>query len=234
MAVDRGYGSGKPRSAANSRARQRAAAGQMTKGKKGTSATLRKIAKKNPVTGFIGGGVSLGTLSKVGAGLSKAGKVSQSLSVFDRLYAKATGQELGKSIALARKEPMGSWNRNANQKGIENLKEFRLLSRDVFQKPAIPKGTGQTLALQARRKQLASGGTLVSRVRGTINPEGFAAMQKVRSPFQTSPKVSQEIARAATKAKRMTPGEKYRASLGGKVTRVAELEKRLNFPKRGR
>lgn len=58
MAVDRGYGSGKPRSAANSRARQRVAKGQMTKGsKKGTSATLRKIANENPVTGFIGGGI---------------------------------------------------------------------------------------------------------------------------------------------------------------------------------
>jgi hypothetical protein len=37
------------------------------------------------------------------------------------------------------------------------------------------------------------------------------------------------------KAKRvLTAGEKYRAKLGGKVTRVAELEKRLNLPKRGR
>lgn len=34
MAIDRGYGSGKPRSAANSSMRRRAAAGQMTKGKK--------------------------------------------------------------------------------------------------------------------------------------------------------------------------------------------------------
>jgi len=34
MAIDKGYGSGKPRSAANSSMRRRAAAGQMTKGKK--------------------------------------------------------------------------------------------------------------------------------------------------------------------------------------------------------
>lgn len=69
MAVDRGYGSGKPRSAANSRARQRVAAGQMTKGKKGTSATLRKIAAENPVTGFIGGGILPGKILKAASSL---------------------------------------------------------------------------------------------------------------------------------------------------------------------
>jgi len=34
--------------------------------------------------------------------------------------------------------------------------------------------------------------------------------------------------------KPMTAGEKYRAGLAGKSTRVAELEKRLKFPKVGR
>jgi hypothetical protein len=57
MGVDKGYGSGKPRSAANSRARQRSAAGSFTKGPKQLTRTMRKIAAENPVTGFIGGGV---------------------------------------------------------------------------------------------------------------------------------------------------------------------------------
>ncbi len=41
MAVDRGYGSGKSRSAANSSARRRAAAGQMTKSKKGVVSQIK-------------------------------------------------------------------------------------------------------------------------------------------------------------------------------------------------
>ncbi len=80
MAVDRGYGSGNPRSAANSRARQRVAKGQMTKGPKGTTKLLKKIAADNPVTGFIGGGVSgfkviAGALSKVASNAAKSGNV---------------------------------------------------------------------------------------------------------------------------------------------------------------
>lgn len=61
MGVDKGYGSGKSRSAANSRARQRAAAGNFTKGPKKMERTLKKIAAENPVTGFIGGGIGVGT-----------------------------------------------------------------------------------------------------------------------------------------------------------------------------
>ncbi len=57
MGVDKGYGSGKPRSAANSRARQRVASGNMTKGPTKTARMLKKIAAQNPVTGFTGGGV---------------------------------------------------------------------------------------------------------------------------------------------------------------------------------
>lgn len=57
MGVDKSYGSGKPRSAANSRARQRVASGSLTKGPTKTNRALKKIAAQNPVTGFIGGGV---------------------------------------------------------------------------------------------------------------------------------------------------------------------------------
>ena len=57
MGVDKSYGSGKPRSAANSRARQRVASGSFTKGPTKTNRALKKVAAQNPVTGFIGGGV---------------------------------------------------------------------------------------------------------------------------------------------------------------------------------
>jgi hypothetical protein len=57
MGVDKGYGSGKPRSAANSRARQRAASGNFTKGPTQANRIIKKMVAKHPVTGFIGGGV---------------------------------------------------------------------------------------------------------------------------------------------------------------------------------
>ena len=90
MAVDRGYGSGKPRSAANSAARRRVAAGQMTKSKKGNAA-LKKIAAQNPVTGFISGGVSVTKLYKVAQGLTALGKTAQAAAVRSRAVAKVSG-----------------------------------------------------------------------------------------------------------------------------------------------
>ncbi len=76
MGVDKGYGSGKPRSAANSRARQRVASGNMTKGPTKTNRALKKIAAQNPVTGFIGGGVlaSKGFVSAFNKASSQVGK----------------------------------------------------------------------------------------------------------------------------------------------------------------
>lgn len=98
MAVDRGYGSGKPRSAANSRARQRVAKGQFTKGKKGTSATLRKIAAENPVTGFIGGGILPAKLIKAASALYKSGQVSKAAAVEARLAARIEGRTLSGNV----------------------------------------------------------------------------------------------------------------------------------------
>jgi hypothetical protein len=76
MGVDKGYGSGKPRSAANSRARQRVASGSFTKGPTKTNRALKKIAAQNPVTGFIGGGVlaSKGFVSAFNKASSQVGK----------------------------------------------------------------------------------------------------------------------------------------------------------------
>ena len=100
MAVDRGYGSGKPRSAANSRARQRVAKGQMTKGKKGNAA-LKKIAAENPVTGFIGGGVAVSKILNAANSLSRAGAgfSPTALALRSRIAAKEIGRSAAKPIA---------------------------------------------------------------------------------------------------------------------------------------
>jgi hypothetical protein len=224
MAVDKSYGSGKSRSAANSAARRRVAAGNFTKGKKG-NATLRKIAKDNPVTGFVGGGVALGTLSKVAAGLSKAGRVSQSLSVADRAYAKATGQELGRSIAISRKEPIGAYNRSTSNQGIENLKEFRGLSRDIF-----PKAT-KTRGPDARLQSVAN--KIYTRHLSDVRTKGLGHGDAVSLPRAGVLRNLKEKRGVDLSLAKMRAEQKL-----SKGTRVTELEKRLNLPgkapKRGR
>lgn len=91
MAVDKSYGSGKSRSAANSRSRQRVAAGNFTKGAKPLARGLKKIAAENPVTGFVNAGVSVIKLGKVAGGLFNAGKFAASEAVGSRVYAKRIG-----------------------------------------------------------------------------------------------------------------------------------------------
>jgi hypothetical protein len=186
----------------------------MTKGKKKPAdiiaAKARQASINTDVAGFnIGGrkyletGVSANKLSQVAAALSKSGQVTRALSVADRAFVKKTGQYLGRSKAIARKEPMGNWTKGGNT--IENMQELRGLTRDVFQKrPGPGKQPGRILQEQASKNTV-----IVPRASANARMQKFA------------------------KAK-MAAGEKYRQSLGGKVTRVAELEKRLNFPKRGR
>ena len=94
MAVDRGYGSGKSRSAANSAARRRAAKGKMTKGGKKVqlNKALKKIAADNPVTGFIGGGILPAKLLKAASSLLAAGKTSKAAAVESRYLARIEGR----------------------------------------------------------------------------------------------------------------------------------------------
>ena len=100
MAVDKGYGSGKSRSAANSSMRRRVAAGQTPKSKKGNAA-LKRIAAENPVTGFIGGGVAIGKVLKAANALSSAGAGFSpvALALRSRIAAKEIGRSAAKPIA---------------------------------------------------------------------------------------------------------------------------------------
>jgi hypothetical protein len=221
MAVDRGYGSGKSRSAANSRARQRAAAGNFTKGAKPLARKLKKIAAENPVTGFVSGGVSVAKLGKVAAGLSRAGKVTQSLSVADRAYAKATGQELGRSIAISRKEPIGGYSRSTSRQGIENLKEFRGLSRDIFPKATTSRGP------DARFQSVAN--KIYTRHLSDVKAKGLGHGDAVSLPRAGVLRNLKNKRGVDLGLARMRAEQKL-----AEGTRVTELEKRLRFPKRGR
>jgi hypothetical protein len=102
MAEDKGYGSGKPRSAANSRARQRVAAKRYSKGKKNPEfnlVSIKKDLKKRSwdPTGFAGVGV--GTMARAATSLLKAGSKVASRGVLERASAKVQGGIVGKLYA---------------------------------------------------------------------------------------------------------------------------------------
>lgn len=128
MAVDKGYGSGKSRSAANSRARQRAAAGNFTKGAKPTTRMLKKIAAENPVTGFIGGGILPAKLLKAASSLRAAGQISKAAAVESRYLARTGGAKMDRAEV--------DWIQNMGEWGslMKAGRRTRLMSENVFPK----------------------------------------------------------------------------------------------------
>jgi len=224
MARDKNYGSGKSVTANASRSRARVAAGRFTKGKKRAVDNL--VSKVGEVADFafngpkeIRGkysevGVSPLKLAAIAKGLFKSGRQSQALSVADRAFVKNAGRALGTVKNMARQQPMGNYAKGGNT--IENLQDLRTLTRDVFPKrPGPGKQPGSTLRRVDRKEILTSVGKPKSVIKIVPRASATARMQKFAKD-------------------NMTAGEKYRQSLGGKSTRVGELEKRLNLPKRGR
>lgn len=113
MAVDKGYGSGKSRSAANSAARRRAAEGKMTKGKKGIASKIKaaNTARANSPLGKIadtvlGFALPVGKVKAAAMGLRVAGKVGQAAALEGRVAAKTAGNKISSNINF--------WERNFN------------------------------------------------------------------------------------------------------------------------
>ena len=109
MGVDKGYGSGKPRSPSNSRARARVAAKRYSKGKKNPEFNL--VSKAGDVADFIVNGpkatrgkyaelgVSANKLAAVSRALFSGGKTKEAINVGMRAFAKRGGQAVGRSKA---------------------------------------------------------------------------------------------------------------------------------------
>lgn len=134
MAVDRGYGSGKPRSAANSRARQRVAKGQFTKGKKGIGATIKAQRAKQAASPLgqladtvLGFALPVGKVKAAAMGLRAAGKVSKAAALEARVLAKQGGKmapaEVEDLMYTAEWGPM-----------MKASRRVRLMSENVFPK----------------------------------------------------------------------------------------------------
>lgn len=154
MAVDRGYGSGKPRSAANSRNRRRAAAGQLSKSKKGAAATIKSQRAKlaasplgqlaDTVLGFA---LPVGKVKAASRALRATGRVTAGAgaSMLEaRVISKLAGREAGKRIAESNSYSMskpssfagGRLGNKSMSQYIENAlkigKENRVTSQGVF------------------------------------------------------------------------------------------------------
>ncbi len=127
MAVDRGYGSGKPLTAAQSRGRRRVAKGQLSKSKKGNAA-LKKVAAENPVTGFIGGGILPAKLLKAASSLRAAGQASKATAVESRYLARTAGAKMDRT-EVDYIQNMGEWGSL-----MKAGRRVRLMSENVFPK----------------------------------------------------------------------------------------------------
>jgi len=167
MAVDKSYGSGKSRSAANSSARRRVAAGKLTKSKPKTGVTLNKVAKAagNVVDFAFNGPKEIqGKYSEVGVSplkvlqaaraLVSAGKAAQAGPLTNRLVAKSLGKDAGRLIA----QNKGATNSFIRENVIGNAKRVRNISAEsVF-------------------PRVGGAGTTVRRGRGTVNQKGLEEM----------------------------------------------------------
>lgn len=148
MAVDKGYGSGKSRSAANSSARRRVAAGKLTKSKPKTGVTLDKVAKaagnvvdfafngpKENQGKYLEVGVSPFKILQAARALVAAGKLNTASMLEARVSAKLIGQgKRGSGTML----------------DIMTGKEARRFSKSVFPKLPIRGGDSPRLIRGSR------------------------------------------------------------------------------------
>ncbi len=204
MAENKGYGSGKPRSAVNSRSRQRVAANRFTKGKKNPIDNL--VSKAGDVADFIVSGpketrgkyaelgVSPLKLASVAKALFSAGKISQASALASRIAAKEVGQGAGRgySSLLTGKLRSASESVFPRNSGARSGEYLGMNSREITANLARKTGRAAGVSMEDIRaisKATANSTTgftnfskrvpKVVRGFGTVNPEGYAALQKL-------------------------------------------------------
>jgi len=102
MAVDKSYGSGKTRSAADSSARRRVAAGQLTKSKKSPAEKIKAGRAKMAASPLgqladtvLGFALPVGKVKAAAMGLRAAGKITQASALEARAAANTAGKYFG-------------------------------------------------------------------------------------------------------------------------------------------
>jgi hypothetical protein len=174
----------------------------------------------------------LGKVLKAAKALRAAGKASQAAALESRVGAKLAGKSAGGDIAAAGgksylNSPMGKFSivgAGVPTKTFEGA-ALRGASRNVF-----PRGT------DLAKRALKAKSEVRTATRESLNYEFpfnrvINEAERIERKYGLTQRTAEEGIKQAKKA--ATAGAKYRAGLSGKSTRVAELEKRLNFPKKG-
>lgn len=148
MARDKGYGSGKPRSAANSATRRRAAAGNFSKSKKNllTMGDVADFITQGPKENrgkYLEVGVSTNKLASAAKALFDAGKFGAKEAVESRLYAKRLGSFRSENLSGRSGKTQVS---NLSPRLLDSAQRVRKQSESVF--PRAPKSAPVSSRLQ--------------------------------------------------------------------------------------
>ena len=170
MGVDKSYGSGKSRSAANSSARRRVAAGKLTKRpKKYDIAASRKRLAASPLGQLadtvLGFALPVGKVKAAANAARIAGMGARASQLEARALAKVAGQEAGKRFAKA--------NNPSTVFGVGRTGE-QVLSDYIRGAQGVGKITRE--ASQGVFPRVGGAGTTVRRGRGTVNQKGLEKM----------------------------------------------------------
>ena len=150
MAVDKSYGSGKSRSAANSSARRRVAAGQTPKSVKGAAATIKAGRAKMAASPLgqladtlLGFALPVGKLKAAslayGKGLKGAKDIKTAISLDRRITAKEFGKYNSSLIAASGKRSSVSSDKNISDV-FSISRQNRRESVDTYPRLSKPKG----------------------------------------------------------------------------------------------
>ena len=134
MGVDKSYGSGKPRSAANSSRRRRVAAGQTPKSKKGVGAKIKAANAKRAASPLgqladtlFGFALPMGKVEAAARSLRAAGNIGKAAALEARIAAKVGGKMDPSEV---------DYLQNAGEFGslMKAGRRTRLMSENVFPK----------------------------------------------------------------------------------------------------
>ena len=245
MAVDRGYGSGKPRSAANSSMRRRVAAGQRTKGKKGNVLAKRNAAaapsmardKYNEktasglargvtdLTGFNArDGVDLGDIAALGL-MIPAGVAGGVARVASRLLPKGLriAGAAGRTVSRATSRLSAAEARIAAGEAMQAAASATRVIAGSVPRPGRAVRLGLDFANPSGNKPNQSYSYVIKDMTKKVNPEvpvsGAQMFEAARSMNRTGANTAYNAAKAARRSQKVIDA--------GKAEAAAEIKRRL-------
>jgi hypothetical protein len=158
MGVDKYYGSGKPRSAANSSMRRRVAAGQTPKSVKSIGAKIKVANAKRAASPLgqladtvFGFALPIGKVKAASMGLRAAGEIGKAAAFEARIAAKTAGKKIGSTFSYWDDAPRTY----ANARRMTSESVFPRKTPDVPLKKVGPSTYSYTTAGPARIDYLA-------------------------------------------------------------------------------